>query len=390
MESYSFLIFSFLDNFLFVLYSILVLYLLVFSIASLKHTTMERGEPSLLRRIVVLLPAYREDSVIEESVQACLEQDYPKDKFDVVVISDQMQDSTNSRLLELPIRFIKIEFENPTKAKSLNFALDQLADYDIAVVLDADNLMETQFLSKINYAFDTGSVIAQAHRTAKNTNTNYAILDAVSEEVNNSIFRKGHVNLGLSAALIGSGMAFDFQYFKSLMKQVKVVGGFDKDLEHLVLWDGKKIDYIDDAFVYDEKIQVNAHFTKQRRRWMAAQFEHFVKYNSLFLKALFKGNFDFCDKVFQMVFPPRILILGGVILMMTFAVLVKNVDMHKWLFDLFLLGVSLFVATPKWLINRRLFKAIFSLPSIFMWMVLNLFNLKGANTQFIHTPHGKL
>lgn len=351
---------------------------------------MERGEPSLLRRIVVLLPAYREDSVIEESVQACLEQDYPKDKFDVVVISDQMQDSTNSRLLELPIRFIKIEFENPTKAKSLNFALDQLADYDIAVVLDADNLMETQFLSKINYAFDTGSVIAQAHRTAKNTNTNYAILDAVSEEVNNSIFRKGHVNLGLSAALIGSGMAFDFQYFKSLMKQVKVVGGFDKDLEHLVLWDGKKIDYIDDAFVYDEKIQVNAHFTKQRRRWMAAQFEHFVKYNSLFLKALFKGNFDFCDKVFQMVFPPRILILGGVILMMTFAVLVKNVDMHKWLFDLFLLGVSLFVATPKWLINRRLFKAIFSLPSIFMWMVLNLFNLKGANTQFIHTPHGKL
>jgi hypothetical protein len=48
----------------------------------------------------------------------------------------------------------------------------------------------------------------QGHRTAKNTNNSWAILDAISEEINNNIFRKGHRVLGLSSAIIGSGMAF--------------------------------------------------------------------------------------------------------------------------------------------------------------------------------------
>ena len=197
MESTSFFILSTIDNVLFGLYSIPVIYLFVFSIASLKKNKALSGTPSTMRRIVVLIPAYREDCVIEESVEACLAQDYPHDRMEIVVISDQMEEATNQRLSELPIRLIKVEFENSTKAKSLNFALDLLPEFDIAVVLDADNLMEVSFLSKINSAFENGSRIVQGHRTAKNTNTSYAILDALSEEVNNSIFRKGHVNLSI-------------------------------------------------------------------------------------------------------------------------------------------------------------------------------------------------
>ena len=48
------------------------------------------------------------------------------------------------------------------------------------------------FLKKINAAFAHGYVAVQGHRTAKNMNTSWAILDAVSEEINNNIFRKGH------------------------------------------------------------------------------------------------------------------------------------------------------------------------------------------------------
>ena len=82
------------------------------------------------------------------------------------------------------------------------------------MVLDADNLMETSFISKVNNAFNKGYMAVQGHRVAKNINTRFAILDAVSEEVNNMIFRKGHRVVGLSAALIGSGMAMEYAYFK--------------------------------------------------------------------------------------------------------------------------------------------------------------------------------
>lgn len=63
-----------------------------------------------------------------------------------------------------------------------------------------------------------------------------AYLDAISEEINNSIFRLGHVNLGMSAALIGSGMAFEYSLFYKAMMSNTSVGGFDRVLEMKLLY----------------------------------------------------------------------------------------------------------------------------------------------------------
>jgi hypothetical protein len=43
-------------------------------------------------------------------------------------------------------------------------------------------------LKKINAAFEYDFIAVQGHRTAKNTNNSWAILDAISEEINNNIF----------------------------------------------------------------------------------------------------------------------------------------------------------------------------------------------------------
>jgi len=42
-----------------------------------------------------------------------------------------------------------------------------------------------------------------------------ALLDGISEEINNNIFRKGHQTLGLSSALIGSGMALIMSFLEA-------------------------------------------------------------------------------------------------------------------------------------------------------------------------------
>lgn len=77
--------------------------------------------------------------------------------------------------------------------------------YDIVVVMDADNITTSNFLSEMNRAYDFGLPAIQARRTGKNLNTDVAMLDAVSEEINNGIFRSGHNAVGLSASLSGSG-----------------------------------------------------------------------------------------------------------------------------------------------------------------------------------------
>ncbi|MFQ8804838.1 MAG: glycosyltransferase family 2 protein [Alistipes indistinctus] len=110
-----------------------------------------------------------------------------------------------------------------------------------------------------------------AHRRAKNLHTDTALLDAVSEEINNSIFRKGHVALGVSSALIGSGMAFDYNWFCNNITQVSSAGE-DKELEVLLLKQGIFIEYLDDVEVLDEKTAGSRAFYNQRRRWLAAQW----------------------------------------------------------------------------------------------------------------------
>ena len=66
----------------------------------------------------------------------------------------------------------------------------------------------------------------------------YGLSGCNQREINNSIFRLGHVNLGMSAALIGSGMAFEYPLFYDAMMDNTSVGGFDRVLEMKLLYKG--------------------------------------------------------------------------------------------------------------------------------------------------------
>jgi cellulose synthase/poly-beta-1,6-N-acetylglucosamine synthase-like glycosyltransferase len=375
---------------LYVIIAVNVLYLSIFSVASLwKKPAAPDSFPAVLRRIVILVPAYGEDRVIMECTEACLKQNYPQDKYDVAVISDHMADETNEMLSRLPVRLFIARFESSTKTKALNLALDSLSGYDAALILDADNVIAPDFLHQINYAFDEGKYrVFQAHRIAKNKNTDMAVLDAVSEEINNSIFRLGHVNLGFSAALIGSGMAFEFNLLKDKLSNMDAVGGFDRALELRLFNDGIRIGYLQDAYVLDEKVQNNDDFYRQRRRWMSAQI-HYLKESFPRLPDAFKaGKGDYCDKMFQQMILPRIFLIGFTALITLTVTFVSPPLAVKWGLLLILLGITLLLAVPRQLYDRRLLKALSKLPAGFFYMFLNLCRLKGANRKFIHTKHG--
>ena len=250
------------------------------------------------------------------------------------------------------------------------------------------------FLKKINVAFEYDFIAVQGHRTAKNINNSWAVLDAISEEINNNIFRKGHRVLGLSSAIIGSGMAFRYSYFKSLMSTVTAVGGFDKEIELKILKEGRKIFYLDDALVYDEKVQKAEVFGNQRRRWLSAQIHYFKKDILTALKHLIvNGNIDYFDKAIQFVQPPRILLLGAVILF-SFGFILTNYFLENT-FNYTVYWILLFVScifsfifsVPRSFYKLNTMKALTNLPKGMFTMLLSLLKTKGANKTFIHTQH---
>jgi len=388
-------IFNLIQIILLLLLGLATLYILIFSIASLFYKQQVYPSAGKLKKIAVLIPGYKEDEVIIEVAKLALQQDYPSSLYDVVIIADSFQHDTLKELKKLPIKLIEVSFIKSTKSKALNEAMASLKeDYDIAVVLDADNVMATDFLKKISAVFEHDFVAVQGHRTAKNVNNSWAVLDAISEEINNNIFRKGHRVLGLSSAIIGSGMAFKYSYFKSLMSDVTAIGGFDKEIELKMLKEGHKIIYLNDAIVYDEKIQKSDVFGNQRRRWLSAQFHYFRKD---ILKAckdlILKGNVDYFDKAIQFIQPPRVLLLGSVILFSSAFVfanfLLSNEFSYSiyWIVLVMACVMAFICSVPKSFYNLSTLRALASLPKGMYMMFLSLLKIKGANKNFIHTQH---
>lgn len=378
-------------------FTIASLYIFVFAFAGHFYKKQRSISSKVQGKVAVFIPSYKEDAVIVSVATAALNQNYQKNKFDVVVIADSLKATTIAKLQALPIILIEVSFEESTKAKALNSAMANLKEeYDYAIVLDADNIMESDFLAKMNDAFLSGYQIVQGHRKAKNVNTSFAILDAASEEINNHIFRRGHRALGLSSGLIGSGMGFEFELFKAMMQTVDAIGGFDKELEFKFAQKNITIEYLQDAIVLDEKIQKAADFSNQRKRWLSTQFVYLHKYFKRGWKELiFNGNITFFDKVWQMTIPPRILLLGSTtILALIASVLVftfnthTNVSVYLWLSNFLITVMAFVLALPTSFYTTSTLKALLSLPSAFVRMALLLFKLKGANKKFIHTSHG--
>lgn len=379
-----------IDWILFVPLALCVCYLLFYTIASYFYRPPSYPAAKKQRRFLVLFPAYKEDRVIVNAVRSFLRQDYPATLFDVIVISDQMQPETNETLRQLPIRLLTADYTDSSKAKALTLAMNSLAGeaYHVVAVLDADNIVTPNFLSEINRAFDTGLRSVQARRTGKNLHTGVALLDGVSEEINNAIFRSGHNAVGLSASLSGSGMAFDAEWFARNVKRLQTAGE-DKELETLLLQQRIHTGYLSQLPVYDEKTQKTTAIKKQRKRWIAAQFGTLLTVLPDLPKALFKGNLDYCDKIFQWMLPPRLLQLAAVFGLALAAMLFCPAQTGiKWVMLALGQTAALLLPIPRQLWNKQLLKAVTKIPLLALMMAGNLFKLKGANRNFIHTEHG--
>lgn len=343
------------------------------------------------QRIAVLVPAYKEDGIILSTAASMLRLDYPDELYDVHIIADSFQPSTIAELRKLPIQVMEVSFTKSTKTKSLNEAFARISRaYDIALICDADNILARDFLRRIDYAFAQGARAIQGKRVAKNLDTSFAILDACSEAINNNIFRKGTNAIGLSSAVIGSGMAFPFNTIKQVMSEIQAVGGFDKIMQLKIVAQDISIRYLDEALVFDEKVETSAAFQQQRKRWVSSQFIYLKQFFVPAMKQLFRGNLSYFNlaiannlvlpRAFLLIMLP-LLVIGGYLLKPLWGLYAL------WLLAAYVL--SLVVALPSILVNRNLLVAVLRLPKAIGMMVLALFQIKKANKTFIHTVHTK-
>jgi cellulose synthase/poly-beta-1,6-N-acetylglucosamine synthase-like glycosyltransferase len=378
---------------LFIWAAVATSYMFIYSVFGLLYTAKSKKNQTLnavAPRIAVIIPAYKEDSVIVKTVESALKQSYPVGKYQVMVVADSLQRSTLYKLNHLHINVLEVHFENSTKAKALNEAMNHLSEnFDMVVVLDSDNIIHPDFLSKMGEAYNQGHRAIQGHRTAKNFNTAYSLLDAISEEINNHIFCKGQQYLGMSSRLTGSGMGFDYQLFKQLMSEINAVGGFDKELELKLIASDAKIHYIPSAIVYDEKVSKSEVMVKQRSRWISSQFHYMKKYMPSGIVRLVKNqDVDYFNKSIQLAIPPRVFMVLIVLTGMGLSLFSKESTMlYAWILLSATYVMAFVIAFPKKFIGKQLFQLAIAVPNAFFQLISSIPSMFHANKKFIHTPH---
>lgn len=371
-------VFDFIETLLFALSAFTVVYHLFYSImGGMLKRSDKYNDSRTKHRFAVIIPAYKDDEYIQKAVFSILKQEYPIDCYDIYVVSEQMSEQTNSFLSEQPITLMQANFHGKgTKMKAVKAAIKHLPEglYDMVLIMNADNTVEPNFLEMMNDAYSSGSNAIQAHRIRLERSNNSSMLNAISDEINNCIYRSGHVNLGLSSSLNGSGMAFDFDWIKGIIDQVND-NDDEKAFEALLLRDRIYVDYLDKAIVYATRKENRRKFYAQRRNWIIAH------YHSLFTNlhrlpgAILSGNFDYADRILNWITFPRTLLLIVIAVMGCVSSWSYWLDGIKWWMLVLVLLLAMAFAIPDYLVDNKFNKAIKSIPIMGIGMILNFLNL---------------
>lgn len=382
-----------IESLLLLYFGYVAAYTFIFAVAGLFYKIPSSKSSTGFSKFAVFIPSYREDAVILAVAEKALQQTYPKDSYTVIVIADSLQPATLQKLRQLPLKVLDVKFDVSTKVKSLIAALQQhdQDDYDYAVILDADNVMYPDFLEQLNAAHQLGHKAIQGQRLPKNKQNELSFLDGLSEAINNHVYRQGTVVLGFSSSISGSGISVDFPVFKNILLNMTAVGGFDREMELLLLQRGISIYYLKTAGVLDEKVHKEQVFDNQRRRWISSQYHYLIKYFRPGILSFFKGDFIYFNSaILRNVQLPRLVNIGLLsVLTIALFFLRKYLTFgyENWLILSGMMVISLVISIPREYYTLELLKALLKIPKIFIRMFLLLFKLKGANKKFIHTPH---
>lgn len=258
--------------------AVITAYIGLLTIVASRATTPRTGaENTAPTRFVVLVPAHDEAAVIGDTLCALCDSDYPADRFSVHVVADNCSDHTAAiaRRHGCTVH-VRNDAVRPGKGPALNWALDRIDHHDlpdVVVIVDADTVVDRDFLRAMDRVFARGAHVAQGFYTVRNptqspgTAFRYAALAC-----RHHIRPLARNRLGCSAGLYGNGMAFRTE----ILQRHPWTGHLVEDAElqiKLLLDEDIRVTYVPDARVAAEMPDNIDGATSQNERWERGRIE---------------------------------------------------------------------------------------------------------------------
>ena len=289
-----------------------------------------------MHRFAVLIAARNEEAVIGKLIDSIKAQSYPGRLVKIFVAADNCTDATaeaaRSHGAEVYERY---DMTRRGKGYALDFLLREIklrghGRFDGYIVLDADNVLDRDFILHMNETFSAGHDIVTCYRSSKNYGDNWISAGYALWFLRESRYlNSARARLGSSCGVSGTGFLFS-------QAVLDVQGGgwpfhlLTEDIEFTIdnVTRGMKVGYCPDAIAYDEQPISFRQSWAQRLRWSRGYLQVFRVYGRKLVSGIFRGSFSCYDMAMSIM--PAAVLTGLSIVVNIGAALVNVLYYHEW------------------------------------------------------------
>lgn len=286
-----------------VLFTLCYAYQFIYILVALIKDTVKYPEGGA-NRFAVIISARNERDVIHNLIDSIKKQNYDPSLIDIFVCADNCTDDTAE--IARSAGAIVYERQSTThvgKGYALDFLFHKIFEdygreyYNAYLILDADNLLDVNYMREMNRMFSAGHRIITSYRNSKNYGTNWISAGYALWFLRESVYlNKPRTILKSSCAVSGTGF----------MVHRDIINENDGWKYHLLTEDiefsvasiikGEKIAYAANAMLYDEQPETFRQSWNQRLRWAKGYLQVFRYYGLRLIKSIGgKGGFSAFD-----------------------------------------------------------------------------------------------
>jgi len=106
--------------------------------------------------ISVVIPAYNSEKTIASTIKALLKQNYPKNKYEIIVVDDGSTDKTIEVASKFPIKIIKLKHKGPANARNVGA---KRSKGSIILFTDADCVPDKNWIRNMVEPFKDSKIV---------------------------------------------------------------------------------------------------------------------------------------------------------------------------------------------------------------------------------------
>ena len=253
-------------------------------------------------RLAVLIAARNEQAVLGALLDSIAAQTYPTELLDVFVCADNCTDETAAvARAHGALVYERRNLARTGKGYALDYLLKNIqgrdrAAYDAYVVLDADNVLDPDFIRQIDRRHADGYEIVTCCRNSKNYGDNWISAGYALWFLRESRYlNEARMTLGTSCAVSGTGFLFSDAVLRRCggWKYFLLTEDIEFTVDNVIR--GEKVGYAEKAVLYDEQPTSFAQSWRQRMRWSKGYLQVFCKYAVQLFSGIARGSFSCYD-----------------------------------------------------------------------------------------------